>query len=161
MLSNGPRVFLNGFFSLQRKEQLKKGLGESFRNHPVHVIPSNLYKEPTPYTLKTQVTNFCFALCPGTAEINTAFLQEPALDFPRSSPSSYRPARSSRLGSPLRPDQEHPGSRSSSASFLEGAWTISATEKLSVHSIMAFVIRSPRLDCSTPENSPPKAFEIG
>lgn len=26
---------------------------------------------------------------------------------------------------------------------------------------MAFVIRSPRLDCSTPENSPPKALEIG
>lgn len=161
MFPNGPRVFLNGFFSLQRKAQLKNGLGESFRNYPVHVIPSNLQKEPTPYILKTQVTNVSFALCPGPAEINTAFLQEPPLHFPRSTPWSHRPARSSRLGSPLRRDREHPGSRSSSASFLEVAWTVSATEKLSVHSIMAFVIRSPRLDCSTPENSPPKAFEIG
>lgn len=149
---------LNALLPLPRKAQSNM----YYLANPFEIpCTSHHQNESKHYKLKTKVTNFSFALCPTTAEINTAFLQESTSDFPRSTSSSYRLVNSSCLGSPLPWDQECPAYSSFSASFLEVGWTIWGTEKLSVHLIMAFVIRSPGLDCSTPENSPPKAFETG
>lgn len=47
-----------------------------------------------------EVTDFPLALCPGTAQINIAVLQEPAFDFPASTSLSYRL---------VRPDRERSG----------------------------------------------------
>lgn len=63
--------------------------------------------------------------------------------------------------SPFPRDRECSAYRSLCASFLEVAWTIRGAEQLTVHLIMAFVIRSPGWGSSAPENRlMPKAFEI-
>lgn len=155
------QAFLKCLFFPPQKEAVECVFGESFRNYLEHIIPSYDQNESNHYILKTKVSNFSFALYPMGGEINTAFLQEPTSDFPRSTSSSYRLVNSSCLGSPLLWDQECSSYSSFIASFLEVAWTIQGTEKPGVHLIMAFVIQPPRLDCSTPENSPPKAFEVG
>lgn len=75
------------------------------------VIPSYLKMNHT-----IEVTNFPFALCPETAEINTAFLQEPICDFPPSAVSTAQ--RAARAGLASR-QAERAAAGARPASFLE------------------------------------------
>lgn len=131
----------------------EKGTAEKYTWQTLQELPVLVI---TPSYLQNEVHHgvmnyFPYALCPETAEGNTAFSQGPAFDFPPPTPWSYPPGHSARRARRGVPCTQRLVPRGAPL----------ADPGLRVHLIMAFVIPSPRLDASTPEHSPPWAFEIG